>query len=178
MSQLDIRKYILTVLRYTFSIAAVKEFIYLFAYYIVNHVSGVAKVHKKRGARIRPTAFLRDAQNIYLGENATVNHLCCLWAGKKNAKIIIGDNVILGPGVKMFAFRHGTALGKPMIEQDYSEEDIIIGNDIWIGADVLIMPGVKIGDGCIIGAGSVITRDIPPNSIAVGVPAGVIKQRE
>ncbi len=177
MSKVNAGKYLLTLLRYAFSFVAAKEYIYLFSYYIVNHVAGVAKVHKKRGARIRPTAFLRDAQNIYIGENSTINHLCCLWAGKKDAKIVIGDNVMLGPGVKMFAFRHGTAPGKIMIEQDYSEADIIIGNDIWIGADALIMPGVKIGDGCVVGAGSVVSRDLPSNTISVGAPAIPIKQR-
>ena len=52
-----------------------------------------------------------------------------------------------------------------------------IGNDVWIGHGVIVMPGVNIGDGAVIGAGSVVTKDIPPYAIAVGVPAKVIKYR-
>lgn len=59
-------------------------------------------------------------------------------------------------------------------EQDYY---IVIGNDVWIGDNVLIMQGVHIGDGAIIGAGAVVTKDIPPYSINVGIPAKTIKYR-
>lgn len=58
-----------------------------------------------------------------------------------------------------------------------ADQTVIIGNDVWIGARVVIRRGVTIGDGAIIGAGSVVTRDIPPYAIAVGVPARVIKKR-
>ena len=51
-----------------------------------------------------------------------------------------------------------------------------IGNDCWFGASVTVCPGVTVGDGCVIGAGSVVTRDIPPNSFAAGVPCRVIRE--
>ena len=53
---------------------------------------------------------------------------------------------------------------------------ITIGDNCWFGANVTVMPGVKIGSGCVIGAGSVVTKDIPDNSLAIGVPARVIKE--
>ena len=53
-----------------------------------------------------------------------------------------------------------------------------IGDDVWIGRRVIILPGVTIGDGCIIGAGAVITKDIPPYSVVVGVPAKVVRRRK
>ncbi|MBR6646045.1 MAG: CatB-related O-acetyltransferase, partial [Clostridia bacterium] len=56
-------------------------------------------------------------------------------------------------------------------------ETTIIGNDVWIGHSALILEGVKIGDGAIVGAGAVVTKDVPPYSIVVGVPAKVIKYR-
>ena len=55
--------------------------------------------------------------------------------------------------------------------------DTIIGNDVWIGRESVIMPGVKIGDGAIIGAYSVVTKDVPPYSVAGGNPAKFIKKR-
>ena len=55
--------------------------------------------------------------------------------------------------------------------------DTIIENDVWIGYGAVINKGVSIGDGCIIGANSVVTRDIPPYTIAAGAPARVIKKR-
>ena len=55
---------------------------------------------------------------------------------------------------------------------------ITIGNDCWIGGNAIICPGVSIGDGCTVGAGSVVTKDIPANSLAVGNPARVIKKLE
>ena len=65
-----------------------------------------------------------------------------------------------------------------MREQGTSEQKpVLIGNDVWLGRRVLIMPGVHIGDGCIIGAGAVVTKDIPPYSVAGGVPAKVLKSR-
>jgi maltose O-acetyltransferase len=55
---------------------------------------------------------------------------------------------------------------------------VTIGNDVWIGGNVTILPGVTIGDNCTIGAGSVVTHDIPANSIAAGNPAKLIKMTE
>lgn len=59
----------------------------------------------------------------------------------------------------------------------FPKGDTIIGNDVWIGTEAIIMPGIKVGDGAIIGARSVVTKDIPPYSIAIGAPAKIIKKR-
>ena len=55
---------------------------------------------------------------------------------------------------------------------------IEVGNNVWIGGNVVVLPGVKIGDNCVIGAGSVVVKDIPENSVAVGNPCKVIKKIE
>lgn len=91
----------------------------------------------------------------------------------------IGDYVMMGEGVTIITRNHEYGRTDiPMMQQGFEEErPVIIGNDVWIGDKVIIMPGVHIGDGCIIGAGAVVTRDIPPYSIAVGVPARVIRSR-
>ena len=68
--------------------------------------------------------------------------------------------------------------GRPIHEQGLELAPIRIGNDVWIAAGARIMAGVSIGEGCVVGAGSVGTKDIPPYSIAAGVPARVIQKRE
>lgn len=167
------------ILRYGFSFTAVKELIYLWLYYIVNHVVGVARVKRAGpGVRIRPTAQLREAQHITLGARTAVNHLCCLWAGETpQGSITCGKDVMFGPGVKIFGFNQGYAPGFPMLDQPYTEAPVVIGDDVWLGANVVITCGVTIGDGCVIAAGAVVTKDIPPYSIAAGVPARVIGSR-
>ncbi|MCC6454727.1 MAG: acyltransferase [Caldilineaceae bacterium] len=76
-------------------------------------------------------------------------------------------------------YQHGHADPHlPMREQPLtSRGDIVIEDDVWLGAQVCVMDGVVIGKGAIVGAGAVVTKDVPPNSLAVGVPARVIRQR-
>lgn len=92
---------------------------------------------------------------------------------------VIGDYVMMGENCTIITRNHRRSRTDiPMMEQGFEEErPVFIGNDVWIGDRVTILPGVHIGDGCVIGAGAVVTHDIPPNSIAVGVPARVIKSR-
>jgi acetyltransferase-like isoleucine patch superfamily enzyme len=66
---------------------------------------------------------------------------------------------------------------RPIRLQGETAKGIRIGRDVWLGNGVRVTDGVEIGDGCVIGAGSVVTRSIPPYSIAVGSPARVIRQR-
>ncbi len=58
-----------------------------------------------------------------------------------------------------------------------SKGDILVGNDVWIGTNATVLSGVKIGDGAVIGAGSLVTRDVPPFTLAVGTPARVLRER-
>lgn len=101
-----------------------------------------------------------------------------------NAKIygtcVIGDRVMMGEDCTIITRNHKhDRLDIPMMEQGFEEEKPVhIGNDVWLGDRVIVLPGVHIGDGCVIGAGAVVTRDIPPYSVAAGVPAKVIKTRK
>ena len=99
--------------------------------------------------------------------------------------VTIGDNVFMGPNVSLLTPMHPlrwqdrNQYAKPdgtMTDKEYAKP-ITIGNNCWIAGNVTVCGGVTIGDGCVIGAGSVVTRDIPPNSLAVGVPCRVIRGR-
>lgn len=126
---------------------------------------------------IRETALLRQPENIRIGSCSHINHYCCIWASP-NARITIGNNGLMGPGVKIFSSNHGIKKGTPMREQSYIEKDVTIGDDVWIGANSVVVAGVTIGNGALIAAGSVVTKDIPEYAIAGGVPAKVLRYRE
>lgn len=96
--------------------------------------------------------------------------------------IVIGNKVMFGPNVTIMGGDHNTAqVGEYMfdVEEKLPENDqpVVIEDDVWIGANCLILKGVTIGGGSIIGAGSLVTKSIPPNSVALGRPAKVIKKR-
>jgi len=86
-----------------------------------------------------------------------------------------GENVYITNNVAFVTHDGGTLLFRKYQPDLEITKPIVIGNDVYIGMNSMIMPGVTIGDKCIIGAGSIVTKDIPGNSVAVGVPARVIK---
>ncbi len=89
--------------------------------------------------------------------------------------VSIGKNVHLTSGVSFIEHDGGTLLFRNLVPDLEITKPISVGDNVYIGNNVLIMPGVKIGNNVIIGAGAVVSRDIPDNSVAVGVPARVIK---
>ncbi len=94
------------------------------------------------------------------------------------SSIEIGDDVLIAMSVIMRAADHRFDRSPEVLinQQGHEAKAIQIGNDVWIGAGAIILPGAIIGDHCVIGAGAVVKGEIPPNSVAVGVPARVIKQ--
>lgn len=89
----------------------------------------------------------------------------------------IGDRVLFGTGVSLITATHETSLQSRRDNVEYAEP-ITIGDDCWFGANVTVLPGVTIGRGCTIGAGSVVTKDVPEYSVAMGVPARVVRKVE
>lgn len=163
--------------KYIFSFALIKHFIYSFAYMIHDHVAWRREIHAGEGFRVHPTTSIRNAKNIYVGHDSHFSMNSCIWAGLES-KIIIGDNLMMGPGVSMQAANHDTSGNNIMMTRPEIEADIIIGNDCWICSNVTITAGVTIPDGCVIAAGSVVTRSIDkPYSIVGGVPAKFIRAR-
>ena len=166
------------IISYTFSIKLFKELAYKFGYFIHDHVAPIAKMHIVGNPRIHPTASIRCGENIHLGKNSHINAYCCIWASP-HSKITLGDNLLMGPGCKIFSSNHSiTNAAIPMNRQPYVEKDIIIGNDVWLGANSTIVAGITIGDGTVVAAGSVVTKDLPSYVIAGGIPAKPIKTRK
>ena len=95
--------------------------------------------------------------------------------------IIIGKKLLTGTNVLITDNSHGSSkmeslMLHPQKRKLVSKGGVVIGDNVWLGNNVCIMPGVTIGDGVIVGANSVVTKDLPSFSVAVGAPAKVIKQ--
>lgn len=107
--------------------------------------------------------------NTHFGDNVFINYnLTVLDPGE----IRIGTNVFIAPNVQFYTARHPLDL-EERAKHIGDALPITVGNDVWIGGGCIIMPGVTIGNGCTIGAGSVVTKDVPDNSVAYGNPCRV-----
>lgn len=137
-----------------------------------------------RGANLWITApfFVDYGENIYFGDNCEVNMNCTFL---DDNKIIIGDRALIAPNVQIYTAFHPVSAAERFgkIKEDGSfsfcktrTAPVLIGNDVWIGGAAVILPGVRIGDNVVIGAGSVVTRDVPSNTIACGNPCRAVKE--
>jgi acetyltransferase-like isoleucine patch superfamily enzyme len=142
-----------------------------------SHVSQVRQARIGAGVVMAPNVSLRFGERVEIGARAHVGERCALWAGKSSGRILLGEDALLGPEVYITASNYRTAPGPPIMTQPRDEADVVIGRDVWLGARVIVLPGVTVGDGCVVGAGSVVTRSLPPGSIAVGAPARVVGAR-
>ena len=120
---------------------------------------------------IKPPFHCDYGFSIELGDKFFANYECVFLDA---ARIVIGDNCLIGPHTCIFAINHpldpdarrtGVAKGA----------EVHIGDDVWIGGNCTILPGVTIGSGAVIGAGSVVTSDVPAGAVVVGNPARVVK---
>lgn len=111
-------------------------------------------------------------KNIYVGSDFTGNHNLTILDIRE---VRIGDHVMVGPHTLITTVSHPLS-ARERREYHAWAKPVTIGNDVWIGGNVTILPGVTIGDNAVIGAGSVVTEDIPANSLAVGAPARVVRQ--
>lgn len=144
---------------------------------------------------------LNGKKQIRIGRRTNIHSYTTLSVWSKNGNLCIGDDVSIGSGCHITAVNrikigNGVLLGKyvtitdnshgnnirseseimPMYRPVVSKGGVCIGDNVWIGEKATILPGVSIGDGAIIGANSVVSKDVPPYSIAAGIPAKVIKE--
>ena len=115
-----------------------------------------------------------NGKNIFIGNNLNCNvHVTIL----DTKEVYIGDNVMIGPHTLITTVGHPLSAKKRRNEMGQASE-IRIGNDVWLGGNVTVLPGITIGNNVVVGAGAVVTKDIPDNSLALGVPARVVKEIE
>lgn len=133
------------------------------------------------GCRIEAFPLEEDKKIcISIGENVQINDYVHIGAV---GSIIIGDNVLMASKIYISDHNHGSydelisdhPMSIPMDRKAICKP-VIIGDNVWLGESVCVLPGVTIGEGCVVGALSVVTKSIPPYSIAVGSPAKVVKE--
>ena len=114
------------------------------------------------------------ASNVELGDRSGLGINCRI-----SGKVIIGNDVMMGPNVSIFTANHAfDRTDIPMDQQGMSEEGpVIIEDDVWIGANSILLKGDHVGKGAIIAAGAVVTKDVPSGAIVGGNPAKVLKYR-
>lgn len=121
---------------------------------------------------VHRTSRVLYRKRINVGNNAAPGRNSCCYIQGKNG-IIIGNNLRMGPGCGLISANHDV--------NDYDQWDvanpIVIGDNVWMGMNVVVMPGIHIGSNVVIGANSVVTKDLPDNSIAVGSPCRVIAEK-
>ena len=144
----------------------------------------VARLDGKPFCVVPPSTF-QQGNRTYIGKNfyCGANFTCLDHGG-----VYIGDNVLIGPNVSITSHGHPKVAEQRIVRpvkntfepMGRADIEIIspvrIEDNVWIATGSIICPGVTIGKNSVIGAGSVVTKDIPPDSLAYGVPCKVIKQ--
>jgi maltose O-acetyltransferase len=125
-------------------------------------------------AVVEPPFYCDYGENIAVGDHFYANTGCVFL---DCAPIELGDRVLLGPSVHLYAATHPTdsAIRRRGLE---FAQPIAIGDDVWVGGGAIVLPGVAIGDRAVIGAGSVVTKDVPADVIAAGNPCRSLRELE
>lgn len=176
-----------------------KSFLKTILSYVFNGTKLLRMRHVGKGVFILKGLTVNSPQYIEIGDRVRIgrfSRLSCYDAGEPILlkigngcyigdffsvctadKVLIGENTLIASYVTIVAENHGVNPEHPLgyKKQPLIGKPVCIGKECWIGEKVIVLPGVTIGNGCIIGAGSVVTKDIPDYSMAVGNPAKIIK---
>jgi acetyltransferase-like isoleucine patch superfamily enzyme len=137
-----------------------------------------SNLHVGRGTRLWAPNALMIGSHVYIGKQVHIEANCeigdyCLIANRVS---IIGRNDHDFTAVG-FPMRYAPWIGSKRFPSQHIDAKAVVGSDVWLGYGAVVMTGVNIGRGSVVAAGSVVTKDIPPYSIAAGVPAKVVAQR-
>lgn len=119
--------------------------------------------------RLFPPFYTDCGKNIRIGKRVFFNSGCKF---QDQGGIIIGDDVLVGHNCVIATLNHAE---DPDHRADMTPKPVRIGDKVWIGANVTILSGVTVGEGAILAAGAVVTKDVPPRTTVVGIPARVVK---
>ena len=130
--------------------------------------------HIGQDSAIEPPFYCSYGKNTYLGDHVYLNFMCTIF---DNNRVRIGNHVSIGPVVQIYTVNHSLQ-AKDRIRGMEAARPVVIEDNVWIGGSSVILPGVTVGRNSVVGAGSVVTKDVPANTVAAGNPARVIKEIE
>lgn len=177
--------------KYHYLLGLIKLFVYKLFWGRRIKINGIPRLSSKASLRTRKRSQLVISKGSYFAEGTLVRvtENAKLSIGKRSGfnsycvitcreNITIGDNVICGPFVTIHDHDHDYKGCDNIKTSGYVSAPIVIGNNVWVGGNVVILKGVKIGDGAVIAAGSVITKDVPPNTVVYNKRETVYKDIE
>lgn len=149
--------------------------------HILYRMARWAPTNSLRIFALKEVHYVRIGKDCYIGINLTITAFSGgninLKESLNNPQLIIGNRVGISPNVSFLCSMHPHPAGKSKLSKLYGKtEPIVVEDDVWIGAGAIIMGGVKINKCSIVGAGAVVTRDVPPYTVVVGVPAKPLKK--
>lgn len=162
------------------------------------YIKGHERIALGKGCKIHADASVDASRSpgVTFGDKVTLNRYAYVQGGNggvrlgdrveiNNFSIIngtggvdIGDDTLVGPGVRVISYQHRHASGATIRSQAVDARPITIGADVWLGANAVILAGVTIGAGAVVAAGAVVRENVPPLAIVAGVPATIKKYRE
>ncbi|KAJ2771853.1 hypothetical protein IWQ56_001622 [Coemansia nantahalensis] len=125
-------------------------------------------------AIIESPVYFDYGRNTHVGKRFYMNSMCTIL---DCARVDIGDDVLFGPNVQVYAAGHPTSPSERLSGLEWAKP-VKIGNNVWVGGAAIILPGITIGNGVTVAAGSVVTKDVPDNVVVAGNPARIIKHVE
>lgn len=141
-----------------------------------KHIYIGDNVHILNGVRIEAVSSWHGkalSPELHIGDGTSMEQNCHIISADK---LSIGRNCVFSADVYVADCSHQYVPGENAISTELEIKPTEIGDGVFVGIGAKILPGVKLGDGCVIGANAVVTHDIPPYSVAAGVPAEVIKK--
>jgi len=151
----------------------IDDYVTLYAHHDGGEIRLGEGVHIYRGTIIE----VGRGGSVIIGDNTHIQAYCNIKGFLGST--IIGKNVQIAPHCGFSPYEHSFANPDVAIREQeiVSAGDIVLEDDVWLGLSVQVLDGVTIGKGTVVGAGAVVTKDLPPNCVAVGVPARVIRHR-